>query len=272
MNKDDGNMSENLQKVLYEFFGNSYLDSTDEINWFFSNYPLVLTIDELSGVEKTLNSINREFCSAIRFDPEFISSVCYNGFLPMSTEILNKYVMLIKLHQSRCVLDFNDLHISGKVKKQSSRFDFSIDTSFEKCLEHIVDQHNDNWISPPLADAFVHIHHSKKYNPEFHSFEIWENDKLIAGEIGYAVGSYYTSLSGFHNKNGAGSIQLCATAKILEKCGFSFWDLGMELKYKIDLGARNISRDNFLHLNKKNRDRKCALICDKTNAGDIIKG
>jgi Leu/Phe-tRNA-protein transferase len=45
-----------------------------------------------------------------------------------------------------------------------------------------------------------------------HSIEIWDEDNLIAGEFGFAIGGCYQSASGFSNKayNGAGTIQ-CVT-------------------------------------------------------------
>lgn len=41
-------------------------------------------------------------------------------------------------------------------------------------------------------------------------------------------------------------IQMAALARILERCGFAFWDLGMDIPYKRDLGARELEREAFL--------------------------
>ncbi len=62
------------------------------------------------------------------------------------------------------------------------------------------------------------------------------------GEIGYAVGSIYTSLSGAYNTSGTGTIQLCCTGKILEEMGFKYWDFEMSHPYKLALGAKEIPR------------------------------
>ena len=52
------------------------------------------------------------------------------------------------------------------------------------------------------------------------------DDELVAGDLGYTVGGVYTSLTGFHTENNAGSVLLCALGRYLELNGFAFWDLG----------------------------------------------
>jgi len=78
------------------------------------------------------------------------------------------------------------------------------------------------------------------------------NNFLVSGEIGYKIGSIYTSLSGFTNKekkyNNWGKLQLVLLNNYLKENGYSYWNLGHpHLQYKIDLGAKVYSRKDFLH-------------------------
>jgi len=41
---------------------------------------------------------------------------------------------------------------------------------------------------------------------------------------------------------GTGGVQMVALAGWLQKCGFTIWDLGMELDYKRELGGRLVPR------------------------------
>ena len=58
------------------------------------------------------------------------------------------------------------------------------------------------------------------------SFELWEGGSLVAGEFGCVVGCSYTSFSGFHSVDSAGSVQMLLTARLLETAGFEYWDMG----------------------------------------------
>ncbi len=212
-----------------------------------------------------------EFCWSLSFKPELISSTCYLGFIPMATQQFGDYILLLKMHKQRCILEFENLHIPKTARKRARKFNITIDQAFEQCIEQIIKYHEDNWLYPPLAKTFISIFHSKQEKTKFHSFEIWENDTLVAGEIGYTVGSCYTSLTGFSNRNSAGTVQLCATAKILKTNGFSFWDLGMEMDYKLNLGATCISRKNFLSKLVHSRQNTPVLKCEKSNVHSILQ-
>ena len=71
---------------------------------------------------------------------------------------------------------------------------------------------------------------------------------LVAGDLGIVCGAVYTSFSGFYFKDGAGTIQICAMARLLQRSGFDFLDLGQFIEYKKSFGAKTIPRAEFLSL------------------------
>eukprot|EP01134_Creolimax_fragrantissima_P007276 CFRG7276T1 len=82
------------------------------------------------------------------------------------------------------------------------------------------------------------------------TIELWDKagKQLVAGEVGYTIGRTYTSLSGFTGESGAGTVQCAALGRLLERCGFSYWDLGMSMEYKKNLGAKSLPRLKYLSL------------------------
>eukprot|EP00392_Amoebophrya_sp_AT5.2_P000359 g359.t1 len=104
-------------------------------------------------------------------------------------------------------------------------------------------------------------HSSSSSSPsrvDFWSVELFDEEgRMVAGELGYTNGGIYTSLTGFYRHeghrtaaaaSGAGSAQLYLLGDWLIARGVQVWDLGMDLPYKAELGARVVSREDWLEL------------------------
>ena len=224
--------------------------------WIDGWYPVLLDRALLPRVPEFVENRNGQFCVAINFDPSFVADVCRHGYIPMGESARGRSILLIKSHQQRCVLDFENLHISRKLKRYARTLTFHINQNFSECLQQTVDYHHpDTWLIQPLCKALIALHHQPMLGVKFHSMEIYDGDRLVAGEIGYTTGAIYTSLAGFHTQNGSGSVQLAILGKVLQENGFSFWDLGMDVPYKKTLGAHLIPRNSFLDRWQDNCDR-----------------
>jgi hypothetical protein len=76
-----------------------------------------------------------------------------------------------------------------------------------------------------------------------------QRSSLAAVELGYSVGTIYTSLTGAFTSDGAGSVQLAALAALLYHCGYTRWDLGMSMLYKThELGCSSVPRGEWTAL------------------------
>jgi len=90
--------------------------------------------------------------------------------------------------------------------------------------------------------------------------------------LGYVVGGIYTSLTGARTVDSSGTIQLYALGGLLKKLGFKFWDLGMQMEYKMDLGGRLIPRTMWLDVVAKTRNEThMKFACDHVSAKDLIQ-
>jgi Leu/Phe-tRNA-protein transferase len=239
-----------------------------------------------------------EYCYTPIFKPRFIAQLMAEGFLPVAT----RGMLLPKLHQQRSVIALpRGLHVSKSVRKKAKRFSITINTRFDQVIQGCHDQHGSHcWLYPPLVAAFRAMMDApggkieafpidentgvpipgREWPVRLYTVEVWNETtgELAGGELGYTVGSVYTSLTGFTKEDSAGSIQLVALGRLLSEVGFTSWDMGMHMEYKSALGAELMPRDVFLsevhsvretqgHLVLPSRQpaENCKLVIDRNN-------
>lgn len=214
------------------------------------------TINNKEALSQIYKNKEENYYWSDDFSPGFYVNLAKAGFISTTTyETKENIVLLPEIQFEYAILDFNDLHISKKVKKllKENNYKFCIDKNFEKVLENIQNYHKESWLEEQYKKMLLSIH--SKNDPTFKliSVELYdnENEKLIAGEIGYIINNIYTSLTGFTTKekkyNNYGKLQLTLLSKYLQNNNFSFWNLGhASLQYKLDLGAKIYKRDKFL--------------------------
>eukprot|EP00804_Cyclotella_cryptica_P004895 CCRYP_004962-RA/>CCRYP_004962-RA protein AED:0.20 eAED:0.20 QI:505/0.5/0.33/1/1/1/3/0/382 len=237
-----------------------------------------------------------DFYVSHRFDPTLIVQLIAEGFLPIATS----GILLPKLHVERCVLQLRPtckLHTSKATRKKAKNFSLTINQCFDRVVAGCHAQHGTNWLYPPIVNAFREINRrtietnghgadaflvDSKSNERcgttqvrLYSVEVWsaESGDLVAGELGHSVGGIYTSLTGFSSQDSAGSVQLLALGKLLKQCGFDYWDLGMEMEYKIKLGAELMRRADFVrevHRTRVQRKHIVLRCTGRRNARELI--
>jgi len=181
-------------------------------------------------------------------------------------------ILLIKYHESRAVLDLNKQIINKSIKRYSKNLTFTVDKDYSGCIDGIWEAHGECWLYDELVKAFKNLFLTDNYKTRVHTIELWDDETghLVAGEIGYIVGGLYTSLSGFKRKDSLGSVQLAVLGKFLKSCGIDYWDLGMVMPYKLNIGAEILSRNNFVDLLNIYKDNKKEIHCPQKSVNDIL--
>jgi Leu/Phe-tRNA-protein transferase len=162
------------------------------------------------------------------------------------------------LHLERSALFFENLHIKKSIRRQLDCYELKPDVEFERIIERCVEKHGADWLTPPLVECIKKIQRTCCTNSVLagetaypSSFALYREGKLVAGEFGIVCGKVYTSYSGFYDEDNSGTVQLILTTRYLQQHGFLFFDLGMPMDYKTDLGAVNISPEDFVKLFRK---------------------
>ena len=228
-----------------------------EIRYTETGFLVILPQDDPNIIVDVMlkTGYSEEFCLSFDFSADFIARLMKAGFLVMSACLGNAgnndahgYLLLPKLHLSRSALFFENLHVKKSIKRFLGKYELRPDADFDRIVERCLEKHGDDWLTAPLVDAIKKIREKKYCGVYPASFALYRDGELAAGDFGIRCGRIYTSYSGYYDEDNAGTVQLILTARYLEENGFSFFDLGMPMPYKNDLGALDISPEEFVKL------------------------
>lgn len=226
-----------------------------------------ITLDDLTNKETLFNYIypnmQENYYWSDDYSAEFYITAAQCGFITTSMYKEEKLILLPEIQFEYALMKFDEIKISKKIRKliNENKYELKINQRTKEVYKKIINYHKDSW----LNDEYINILNSinDKYNQvsnfKFYSVELVEKETnlLISGEIGYQIGTIYTSLTGFTNRdkkyNNCGKLQLVLLNYYLKDNGLKLWNLGHpQLQYKIDLGAKIYNRADFLKLWYKN--------------------
>ncbi len=113
----------------------------------------------------------------------------------------------------------------------------------EACAEPRKTQLN-TWISPAIQSAYGAWHRAGRA----HSVETWIDGHLMGGIYGVNLGRFFFGESMFSRANNASKVALAYLVAFLLERGIQHIDCQQETAHLASLGAKPISRDNFLAL------------------------
>jgi len=154
----------------------------------------------------------------------------------------------------RCVLFPECLKISKSMRPylNGSKFQCTMDSAFhtvmQKCREVKRNNQDDTWITDDLMRVFLEIHNMGLA----HSVEVWENDHLVGGLYGLALGKIFYGESMFSEKSNASKFALIKLIQFLKKNDFLFIDCQQETDHLKSLGATLLEKESFYNHLKRN--------------------
>jgi leucyl/phenylalanyl-tRNA--protein transferase len=151
----------------------------------------------------------------------------------------------------RLVLFPAEIKVSKSMKQvlKKGDFSFSMDSCFEEVIQNCRDLRLDEgtWISPEIAAAYTTMHHLGIA----HSVEVWLNEELVGGFYGLQLGKVFFGESMFSKVSNASKAALIYFCLHCLREGIQVIDCQQSTPHLMSLGAKEISRDNFLQLLEK---------------------
>lgn len=157
----------------------------------------------------------------------------------------------------RMVLQVRDFKLHRSLRKTLRHFiahphrEVRIDTAFSTVLRHCAKTPREGqygtWIVPPVRAAYEAWHRAG----EAHSFETWVDGRLAGGLYGVCLGRMFYGESMFAHATDASKIALAALVAFCRAHGIEWIDCQQQTSHLASLGARPVSRAEFLaHLAK----------------------
>ena len=208
------------------------------------------------------NLITHEFAEWVSFGEYYYNArdiVCFGG--KMTTENLrNAYRKGIFpwtidglplpwfCPERRAILEFSDLHVPKSLRKiqKKNQFTFTIDRAFPEVIKscgNIKRAHEDGtWITEDFIESYTELHREG----EAHSVEAWEAGELVGGLYGVDAGGVFAGESMFHRRPNASKLALLFLIDHLRRRGAAWLDVQVMTPHLEMLGAKEISRREFL--------------------------
>jgi len=150
----------------------------------------------------------------------------------------------------RFVLFTEELKVSKSMKQimRSGKFKVTYDTCFKEvinqCKSVARNGQDGTWITKEMESAYTKLH-EKGYA---HSVEVWENEDLVGGLYGVALGKVFYGESMFAKVSNASKFGFINLVESLKQKGFKMIDSQDYTAHLESLGAREIPRNQFEHI------------------------
>jgi leucyl/phenylalanyl-tRNA---protein transferase len=144
------------------------------------------------------------------------------------------------------------------------RFNATMDQNFYKVIKSCMlakRKDKGTWINEVYLDSYSSLHNLGYA----HSLEVWQNDQLVGGLYGVAVGKIFTGESMFSLESNAARFAMISLALHLQQLGFEYIDCQVYNPFLSSFGGEEIDRFTFYNILQHN-------LTNKDNLGPWLLG
>jgi len=180
----------------------------------------------------------------MRLSPTHIINAYSRGIFPMAIDKTSHEINWFSPNP-RGVLPLTSFRISRSLRRSINKENYTVGVN--QCFHGTIDACADRpttWINNDIRDVYVSLH-KMGYA---HSLEIWENDQLIGGVYGVALGAVFFGESMFSRRSNASKIALAYLVDRLNQSGFKLFEIQYLTPHLASLGAVEISQKLYFNL------------------------
>ena len=156
--------------------------------------------------------------------------------------------------ERRAILDLETFKVSRTLRKDLKKagYEITYDQEFRSVVESCAELKNrkgqsGTWIIPEMVEGYVAFHDAGYA----HSVETWKDGKLVGGLYGIRIENFFAGESMFYRAPNASKAALVALVEKLKAEGVKWIDCQVMNPFFESLGAKEISRKEYLVLLKK---------------------
>ena len=165
------------------------------------------------------------------------------GMFPMSESRTNKKFFFVD-PEFRAIIPIFNFHISKSLLRlvKKKPFKISINKAFQDVIKSCATiNRTETWINKEIESLFISLYEMK----QAHSVECWQNNQLVGGIYGLAIGGVFFAESMFSSVPNGSKIALLNLVARLWKTGFKILDVQFLNDHLLQFGAHEISKNEF---------------------------
>jgi len=142
-----------------------------------------------------------------------------------------------------------EMKVSKSLRRtiRKNLFEIRMDTAFEEVMRACGDLRKNKegtWISEEMIESYTLLHEMGYA----HSVECWQDNQLVGGLYGVALGKAFFGESMFHKVSDASKVAFFALSENLKEWGFKFIDSQVSNPHLESLGSMEIHRTVFMDM------------------------
>lgn len=188
-------------------------------------------------------------------DPDFLLMAYCSGFFPMADPKTGEIGWFSP--DPRAIFELEEFHVPRSLRMtiKKNLFEIRVNTRFEQVMRECA-RREETWISEDIVRSYVELHRLGFA----HSVESWSGGALVGGLYGVAIGGAFFGESMFSRQKDASKVALVYLVERMKARGFELLDTQWITPHLKMLGAKEMTREEYLERLKRAIKKKCTFI------------